>query len=43
MQDGIREVLDGPGIALIERSGLFHQPRVIELVFAARDARNAPS
>jgi hypothetical protein len=43
VQDRIRDVLDGPGIAAIERGELFHQPRVVELVFAARDARNAPS
>ena len=43
VQDRIRDVLDGPGIAAIERGELIHQPRVVELVFAARDARNAPS
>lgn len=43
MQDRIRDVLDGPGLAVIERGELFHQPRVAELVLAARDTRNAPS
>lgn len=43
VQDRIRDVLDGPGLAVIERGELFHQPRLVELVLAARDARNAPS
>jgi hypothetical protein len=43
VQDRIRDVLDGPGLAVIERGELFHQPRVVELVLAARDAHNAPS
>ncbi|MDR6790691.1 hypothetical protein J2Y58_004074 [Sphingomonas sp. BE138] len=43
MQDRICDVLNGPGLSVIERGELFHQPRIVELVIAARDARNAPS
>lgn len=43
VQDRIRDVLNGPGLAVVERGELFHQPRAVELVLAARDARNAPS
>lgn len=43
VQDRIRDVLEGPGVGVVERGELFHQPRVVELVLAARDARNAPS
>src|SRR3546814_17628934 len=43
VQDRIRDVLDGPGLAVVERGELFHQPRIVELVVAARDARTAPS
>lgn len=43
VQDRIADVLNGPGLAVIERGELFHQPRVAELVLAARDARRAPS
>jgi len=43
VQDRIRDVLDGPGLAVVERGELFHQPRIVELVIAARDARTAPS
>lgn len=42
-QDRIRDVLTGPGLAVVERGELFHYPRVAELVLAARDARDAPS
>lgn len=43
VQDRIGDVLNGPGLGVIERGELFHQPRIVELVLAARDARNAPS
>lgn len=43
VQDRIRDMLDGPGLAVVERGELFHQPRIVELVIAARDARTAPS
>src|SRR3546814_2875854 len=32
VQDRIRDVLDGPGLAVVERGELFHQPRIVELV-----------
>ena len=41
--DRLRDVLDGPGLGVVERGELFHQPRIVELVIAARDARTAPS
>lgn len=43
VQDRLRDVLDGPGLGVIERGELFHQPQIVELVIAARDARTAPS
>ncbi len=43
VQDRIRDVLEGPGLSVVERGELFHQPRIAELVLSARDARNAPS
>lgn len=43
VQDRIGDVLTGPGLGVIERGELFHQPRIVELVLAARDARRAPS
>ena len=43
VQDRLRDVLDGPGLGVVERGELFHQPRIVELVIAARDARTAPS
>ena len=43
VKDRIRDVLDGPGLAIVERGELFHQPRIVELVIVARDAGNAPS
>src|SRR3546814_18923851 len=42
-QDRIRDVLDGPGLAVVERGELFHPPRIVDLVTTARDARPAPS
>ena len=43
VQDRLKDVLDGPGLRVVERGELFHQPRIVELVLAARDARGAPS
>lgn len=43
VQDRIRDILAGPGLAVVERGELFHRPRIVDLVIAARDARNAPS
>src|SRR3546814_13758645 len=43
VQDRIRDVLDGPGLAVVERGELFHQPRIVELVIATRDEPPAPS
>src|SRR3546814_12025228 len=43
VQDRIRDVLDGPGLAVVDRGELFHQPRIVELVIAAREPRTAPS
>lgn len=43
IQDRLRDVLDGPGIAVVERGEMFHLPRIVDLVLSARDARNAPS
>ena len=43
VQDRLKDVLDGPGLRVVERGELFHQERIVELVLAARDARNAPS
>ncbi|ANC88501.1 hypothetical protein [Sphingomonas sp. NIC1] len=43
VQDRLKDVLDGPGLRVVERGELFHQPRIVELVLAARDARSAPS
>ena len=43
VQDRLTDVLDGPGVRVVERGELFHQQRIVDLVLAARDARNAPS
>src|SRR3546814_10854608 len=43
VQDRIRDVLAVPGLAVVQRGELFPQPRLVELVIAARAARTAPS
>lgn len=43
VQDRLRDVLNGPGLSVVERGELFHQPRIVDLVLSARDARAAPS
>src|SRR3546814_16402383 len=43
VKDRIRDVLDGPGLAVVERGELFNRPRIVQLVIAARHARTDPS
>lgn len=41
VEDRLQDVVQGPGLGIIERGELFHQPRIVELVQTAR-ARGAP-
>lgn len=42
VQDRIRDVLDGPGLAVIKRGELFHQPQIVELIEKALADRQHP-
>ncbi|WP_174278387.1 hypothetical protein [Sphingomonas bacterium] len=39
VEDRMADVLNGPGLRVIERDELFHEPEIVELVLAAREAR----
>lgn len=42
VQDRIRDVLDGPGLGVIKRGELFHQPQIVELIEKALADRQHP-
>lgn len=39
VEDRIADVLSGPGLRVVERGELFHEPAIEKLILAARDAR----
>lgn len=43
IEDRVRDVLQGPGLGIIQRGELFHQPKLVEMIETARDReRGAP-
>jgi len=42
IEDRIRDVLDGPGLQVIERGELFFEPEIVALVKTAKAKRNDP-
>ncbi len=42
VQDRIRDVLEGPGLQIIDRGELFAEPEIVALVQAAKAKRDKP-
>ncbi len=39
VEDRLVDVLTGPGLRVVERGELFHEPEIEKMILAARDAR----
>lgn len=42
IEDRIRDVLNGPGLEIIDRGELFYEPEIVALVQAAKAKRDGP-